>query len=61
MAVLRADEGVRGIDGDDERFAWSDAGAKRLKGVPEPVPVLRVRPRGQTPSISGVRPGSSSP
>ncbi|HYI19693.1 MAG TPA: adenylate cyclase regulatory domain-containing protein [Solirubrobacteraceae bacterium] len=45
-----ADEGVRGIVGDDERFAWSDAGAKRLKGVPEPVPVLRVRPRGQTPS-----------
>ena len=29
--------------GDDGRFAWSDAGAKRLKGVPEPVPVLRVR------------------
>ena len=32
--------------GDDERFAWSDAGAKRLKGVPEPVPVLRVRRAG---------------
>ncbi len=39
-----ADEGVREIVGDDERFVWSDAGAKRLKGVPEPVPVLRVRP-----------------
>jgi adenylate cyclase len=39
-----ADEGVREVVGDDERFAWSDAGAKRLKGVPEPVPVLRVRP-----------------
>jgi len=41
-AVL-ADATVRAVVGDDPRFAWSDAGAKRLKGVPEPVPVLRVR------------------
>ena len=38
-----ADACVREVAGDDERFVWSDAGAKRLKGVPDPVPVLRVR------------------
>ena len=41
-----ADACVREVAGDDERFAWSDAGAKRLKGVPDPVPVLRVRRAG---------------
>ena len=39
-----ADARVREVVGDDHRFAWSDAGPKRLKGVTEPVPVLRVRP-----------------
>ena len=28
---------------DDERFGWSDAGAKRLKGVSDPVSTWRVR------------------
>jgi adenylate cyclase len=41
-----ADACVREAVADAERFEWSDAGAKRLKGVPEPVPVLRVRPVG---------------
>jgi len=41
-----ADACVREVAGGDERFAWSDAGAKRLKGVPDPVPVLRVRRAG---------------
>jgi adenylate cyclase len=42
-----ADACVREAAGDDDgRFALSDAGAKRLKGVPEPVPVLRVRRAG---------------
>jgi adenylate cyclase len=41
-----ADARVREVVGDDDRFLWSDAGAKRLKGVPDPVPVVRVRPAG---------------
>ena len=41
-----ADACVREAVADADRFEWSDAGAKRLKGVPEPVPVLRVRPVG---------------
>jgi adenylate cyclase len=27
----------------DERFAWSDAGSKKLKGFSEPTPVWRCR------------------
>ncbi|HEU4976417.1 MAG TPA: adenylate cyclase regulatory domain-containing protein [Baekduia sp.] len=31
-------------DGARDRFRWSSAGARRLKGVPDPVPLYRARP-----------------
>ena len=43
--ALIADATVRELAGDDA-FAWSDAGAKKLKGFSEPTPVFRCRRAG---------------
>ena len=42
-SALIADEAVRELAGDDDAFAWSEAGLKKLKGIAEPLPVFRCR------------------
>jgi adenylate cyclase len=39
-------ESTRDAIGDDDRFTWSFAGAKRLKGIKSDVKAFRVRQQG---------------